>query len=93
MAIDFSTKQITQVGNVPIGTPNGIEKDGRGGFIISDVGSGRILQVSSTGDVRVLGQLAPQPADIGIVTGRGLLLVPHLGLNRVSAYDLSALLK
>jgi len=32
-----------------------------------------------------------QPADIGFIPARKLLVVPHLGLNRVSAYDLSDL--
>lgn len=91
VAIDVSTKQLTPAANGPIGTPDGIEKDGRGGYIVSDVGAGRILQVSPSGDVTMIRQLAPQSADIGFVPARGLLIVPHLGLNRVSAYDLSDL--
>jgi sugar lactone lactonase YvrE len=89
VAIDMGTKQLTQVGNAPIGTPDGIEKDGRGGYLISDVGGGRILQVAPDGEVRVMRQVAAQPADIAFIAARGLLVVPHLGLNRVSAYDLS----
>ena len=89
VAIDIGTKQVTPVANAPIGTPDGIEKDGRGGFLVSDVGAGRILQITPAGDVKVIRQLAPQSADIGFVPSRGLLIVPHLGLNRVSAYDLS----
>ncbi|MEP7309425.1 MAG: hypothetical protein ABJA98_28300 [Acidobacteriota bacterium] len=91
VAIDLATKQLTQINTAPIGTPDGIERDGRGGYIVSDVASGRILQLSASGDVKVLRQLAPQTADIGFVPEKALLLVPHLGLNRVSAYDLPEL--
>jgi sugar lactone lactonase YvrE len=85
--------RVTQLATSPIGTPDGIEKDGRGGYLVSDVGGGRILQVTPAGEVSVLRQVAAQPADIAFIATRGLLVVPHLGLNRVSAYDLSDVLE
>jgi hypothetical protein len=88
-AIDLTTKAVTQVTTQSIGTPDGLELDGRGGYIVSDVGGGRIFHVTAGGDVRQIRQLDRQPADISFVPARKLLLVPHLGLNRVSAYDLS----
>lgn len=91
VAIDFKTKSVSDVAKAPIGTPDGVEHDGRGGFVVSDVGGGRILHVTSTGDVRVLRQTDRQPADISFIPRTGLLLVPHLGLDRVSAYELPEL--
>ncbi len=93
VAIEFRTKAVTELATASLGTPDGVEHDGRGGFIVSDVGGGRILQVTAAGEVRVLRQLDRQPADIGFVPARGLLLVPHLGLNRVSAYELPELVR
>jgi sugar lactone lactonase YvrE len=93
VAIDLITRQLTQINTGPIGTPDGVEHDGRGGFIVSDVGGGRILQVTPGGEVRVLRQVDRQPADICFIPEKGLLLVPHLGLNRVSAYELTELKK
>jgi sugar lactone lactonase YvrE len=90
-AIDIATRAITQVTTQGIGTPDGLESDGRGGYIVADVGGGRIFHVTAGGDVRQIRQLDRQPADISYVPGRNLLLVPHLGLNRVSAYELSDL--
>src|SRR5215475_2001429 len=90
-AIDLTTKAVTQITTQSIGTPDGLELDGRGGYIVSDVGGGRIFHVTAGGDVRQIRQLDRQPADISFVPARKLLLVPHLGLNRVSAYDLSDL--
>jgi hypothetical protein len=94
VAQDLSpARRATQLTASPIGTPDGVEKDGRGGYLISDVGGGRILQITPDGQTRVVLQVAAQPADITFIAARGLLVVPHLGLNRVSAYDLSDLLK
>jgi sugar lactone lactonase YvrE len=90
-AVDVATKEITQITAQPIGTPDGLESDGQGGFIVADVGGGRIFHVSASGEARQIRQLDRQPADISYVPARKLLLVPHLGLNRVSAYDLSDL--
>lgn len=88
-AIDITTKAITQVTTQSIGTPDGLELDGRGGYVVSDVAGGRIFHVTAGGEVRQLRQVDRQPADISYIPSRNLLLVPHLGLNRVSAYDLS----
>ncbi|HET9831021.1 MAG TPA: hypothetical protein VFP91_04915 [Vicinamibacterales bacterium] len=90
-AIDIATKTVTQVTTQSIGTPDGLESDGRGGYITSDVGGGRLFHVSPTGEVQQIRTLDRQPADIAYVAARRLLVVPHLGLNRVSAYDLSDL--
>ena len=90
-AIDIATREITQATTESIGTPDGIEPDGRGGYIVADVGGGRLFHISASGAVRQLRQLDRQPADICFIAGRNLLVVPHLGLNRVSAYDLSDL--
>jgi hypothetical protein len=90
-AIDIATKAVTQVTMQSIGTPDGLESDGRGGYITSDVAGGRLFHISATGEVRQIRTLDRQPADISYVPSRKMLLVPHLGLNRVSAYDLSDL--
>lgn len=90
-AIDIATKALTQVTMQSIGTPDGLESDGRGGYITSDVAGGRLFHVSPNGEARQIRTLDRQPADIAYVAARTLLVVPHLGLNRVSAYDLSDL--
>jgi len=90
-AIDIATKEITQVTMQSIGTPDGLESDGRGGYITSDVGGGRLFHITANGEARQIRTLDRQPADIAYVPSKKLLLVPHLGLNRVSAYDLSDL--
>ncbi len=87
-SIDIATKALTQITTAAIGTPDGLEFDGRGGYIVADVGGGRIFHVTASGEARQLLQLDRQPADISYIPSLKLLLAPHLGLNRVSAYDL-----
>jgi hypothetical protein len=87
-AIDITSKAVTQVTTQSIGTPDGLELDGRGGYILSDVAGGRMFHVTAGGEVRQLSLVDRQPADISYIPSRKLLLVPHLGLNRISAYDL-----
>ena len=88
-AVDLRTRELTQLTTQSIGTPDGLESDGAGGFIVSDVGRGGVYHVDAKGQSTQIRQLDRQPADISYIPGRKLLLVPHLGLNRVSAYDLS----
>jgi len=90
-AIDIATKAVTQVTMQPIGTPDGLESDGRGGYITSDVAGGRLFHIAPNGEARQIRTLDRQPADIAYIAARKMLVVPHLGLNRVSAYDLSDL--
>jgi sugar lactone lactonase YvrE len=88
-AIDINTRAVTQVTTEPIGTPDGLEADGRGGFFVSDVARGGLYHVSAGGESRQVRQLDRQPADIAYIANRKLLVVPHTGLSRISAYDLT----
>jgi sugar lactone lactonase YvrE len=87
-AIDITTKAVTQLTTESIGTPDGVEADGRGGYFVSDVARGGLYHVTGS-ESRQVRQLDRQPADITYIPSRKLLVVPHTGLNRVSAYDLS----
>jgi sugar lactone lactonase YvrE len=51
-AIDVNTKTVTQIAAGTFGTPDGIEPDGRGGFLVSDVARGGVYDVSATGESR-----------------------------------------
>ena len=88
-AIDLTTKAITQLTTESIGTPDGVESDGAGGFYISDVARGGLYHVSSTGESRQVRQLDRQAADIAYIASRKLLIVPYPGPSKISAYDLS----
>jgi sugar lactone lactonase YvrE len=88
VAIDIATRAVTQLTTESIGTPDGLEADGRGGFFVSDVARGGLYHVTGS-QSRQVRQLDRQPADITYIPSRKLLVAPHTGLNRLSAYDLS----
>lgn len=93
MAFDLATKAQTVITAKPFGNIDGLESNGKGGYIVSDYLAGKVLEVSATGESRVLREFKPGAADIGFVAGRNILLVPHMNENTISAYDLGDVLK
>ena len=92
-ALDLGTKQKTLITPKPLANIDGIERDGRGGYIVSDYLAGKILQVSATGEARELRQFMPGAADIAFIPAGNVLIVPHMNENIVASYDLSDVLK
>jgi hypothetical protein len=92
-ALDLQTRQKALITPTPVANIDGVELDGRGGYIVSDYRAGRILQVSATGEARELRQFMPGTADIAFVPKQNLLIVPHMNENIVASYDLSDVLK
>jgi hypothetical protein len=90
---DMKTKQKTLITQAPTANIDGLESDGKGGYIITDYVAGKILHVSATGETRLLRQLGPGAADIGFIAASNLLLVPEMNDNRLVAIDLSNDLK
>ena len=92
-AFDLQTKQRTQLTTQPVGGIDGIEPDGQGGLLVTDVIGSRLLHVSASGEVRVLTQFTAGGADFGYIAARRMAIVPFLFGNNVAAYDLSAALR
>jgi hypothetical protein len=92
-AFDLATKARTKLTEGPVGGVDGIEPDGRGGVLLTDVIGRRILHVPSSGQTRVVAQLSGGGADFGFIVKQNIAIVPYLNEHKVEAYDLSALLK
>lgn len=92
-AFDLKTRQRTQLTTQPVGGIDGIEPDGRGGVIVTDVFGLRILHVAASGDVRTLTALPAAGADLGYIPATRTAIVPFLFGNSVAAYDLAAALR
>jgi len=88
-AFDRTSKQRTLVTTQPVGGIDGIELDGSGGLLVTDVIGQRLLRVSRAGDVTVLAKFSAGGADFGYVAARRLAVVPFLFSNSVAAYDLT----
>jgi hypothetical protein len=92
-AFDRASRQRTLVTAQPVGGIDGIELDGSGGLLVTDVLGQRLLRVGKGGDVKVLARFTAGGADFGYIAARKLAVVPFLFSNSVAAYDLSASLK
>jgi len=77
----------------PVGGIDGIELDGSGGLLVTDVVGQRLLRVSSSGKVTVLAKFSAGGADFGYIAKTHTAVVPFLFSNSVAAYDLTGLLK
>ena len=92
-ALDLQTKQKTLITPKPFANIDGLERDGRGGYIVSDFLAGKVMQVSAAGESRLLRQFMPGSADIAFVRAGNILIVPHMNENTIASYDLSDVLK
>lgn len=70
------------------GTLDGLEPDGKGGYLVSDWMNGGVFSVSRQGKVAKLLRLGQGSADIGTIPEQKLLLVPMMMDGKVAAYTL-----
>jgi sugar lactone lactonase YvrE len=92
-ALDLKTKKKTLITPKPLGNIDGLELDGRGGYIVTDYPKGQLIQVTSAGESRVLKEYKPGAADIAFVPTGNIAIIPHMQENKIAAYDLSDVLK
>jgi sugar lactone lactonase YvrE len=89
--LDLKTKKKTLITKQPLGNIDGLEQDARGGYVVSDYMAGKFIQVSATGESRVIRQFKPGLADFTFLYAQGdILIAPHMNENTVAAYDLAA---
>jgi sugar lactone lactonase YvrE len=86
-SLDLKTKKKELITPNPAGNFDGLESDGKGGFVATDYMAGKLVHVMSNGDIHPLKQFMPGSADLGLASG--LAIVPHMNENKISAYDLS----
>ena len=72
---------------------DGLESDGKGGYVVTDYLAGKILHVSSDGKITTLTTFMPGTADIAFTPAENRLIVPHMNENKIVAYDISGALQ
>lgn len=87
-SLDLQTKEKQLITEQPLGNLDGLEADGEGGFIVTDWIAGKVMRVSADGDAEVLLQLGKGTADHAYLAETGLVIVPRMIDNRISAYQL-----
>jgi sugar lactone lactonase YvrE len=87
-ALDLRTKAKTLITRQPFANIDGVESDGRGGYVLTDWTAGKLLRVGTDGAVTELRTFPQGTADHAFVTGGNVAVVPHMNENKVAAYSL-----
>jgi sugar lactone lactonase YvrE len=85
-AVDYQTKAITDLGDQPIGNLDGLEPDGKGGYLATDWVAGALLRIDASGKAEMLMDLNQGSADLHYVPSEQLAIIPMMVDNAVVAY-------
>jgi len=88
--IDLKTKKKTLITKEPTGNLDGVEVDGKGGYVVTDWRAGKVMHIAADGKVSLLKQFKQGTADHAYLPETRTLILPHMLENKVAAYDLSA---
>jgi len=85
-SVDLATKKVSALGDTtPAGNFDGVEPDGKGGYLVTDWGSGGLFQVTKDGKPTRLLPLAKGSADLGVGPD-GIIMIPMMMDGTVVAY-------
>jgi sugar lactone lactonase YvrE len=90
---DLKTKKKTLITPEPTANIDGLESDGKGGYIATDYLAGKVLHITADGKVKTLTTFMPSTADIAFIPAENRLIVPHMNENKIVAYDISGALQ
>ncbi len=84
--IDLRTKEITAITPEPVGHLDGIEADGRGGYIVTDWRNGKLFRISKKGRVRLLMNFPQGAADHAYLVDKQLIILPEMMEGKLTAF-------
>ena len=93
LAIDLKTKKRTAVTKKPTGNLDGVEVDGKGGFVVTDWRAGKIFHINKKGRAKAIMTLPRGTADHAFLTDKKLLILPEMLEGKLTAFDLSKIVK
>jgi len=88
-SVDLKSKKKTLITPKPTGNLDGVEVDGKGGYVVTDWPAGKVLSISGKGEVNVLMTLPKGAADHAYIPSKQLLILPQMLENKLTAFDLS----
>jgi len=86
LKVNLKTGKQIAVTPEPTGNLDGIEADGRGGFLVTDWRAGKLFHVSGKGRVQVVQKFPRGLADHAYLVDRRLLILPEMMAGRLTAY-------
>lgn len=86
LAVDLATKTVAPVGRgAPVGNLDGLRPDGAGGWYSTDWIAGGLYHFDAEGEARRILELPPGSADLELLAGDGLVLIPMMLSGEVIA--------
>jgi len=93
LAIDLKSKKRTAITKKSTGNLDGVEVDGKGGFVVTDWRAGKVFHISSKGRAKEILALPRGTADHAFLTDKKWLILPEMLEGRLTAYDLGEVVK
>jgi DNA-binding beta-propeller fold protein YncE len=85
LSLDLKSKKVTPITDKPLGNLDGVELDGKGGYVVTDWAAGKIFHVTADGHSKLIWQHEKGVADHSYLPGEQLLIVPLMMDNKVVA--------
>jgi sugar lactone lactonase YvrE len=88
-SVSIQSKAITSLGNgTPVGNLDGLEPDGRGNYLVTDWMAGGLYRIAPTGEAELLLDLNQGSADLLVLDGGRLAIIPMMMDGTVRAYKI-----
>ncbi|MGH1477896.1 MAG: SMP-30/gluconolactonase/LRE family protein [Geminicoccales bacterium] len=88
-AVDYESKEITSLGGgEPVGNLDGVEADGKGGYLVTDWMSGGLYRFAADGSSELLIDLNQGSADHEVIEAEGIAVIPMMMDGKVTAYKI-----
>ena len=87
--IALKNKEIRSLGNAkPVGTLDGVESDGNGGYFVADWVGGNLLHIKADGNFKVLEKLSQGAADHEVIHDKKILIMPLMNDGKLVAFKI-----
>jgi sugar lactone lactonase YvrE len=87
-AVDYATREVTDVGDQPVGNLDGLEPDGQGGYLVTDWIGGGLYRFSPDGKAELIMDMGQGSADLEFVENQKLVVIPMMLDGTVGAYEI-----
>ncbi len=87
-ALDLKTGEQTFITKEPLGNLDGLELDGKGGYLVSDWFNGKVFHVTAEGKPSTLLSMKQGTADFAYLPEKRLMILPRMMENKLTAYEL-----
>lgn len=84
--VNLKTKEVSEITPEPTGHLDGIEVDGKGGYIVTDWKNGKLFHINRKGRARLLMSFPRGAADHAYLVDKGLIILPQMMEGTLTAF-------